>query len=211
MRVFLFLSMIMFSFVVQAFADGDSYYDTRNGRRYLCTFVGEAGCRQDSDCSSSEICRSGRCEPNPSGAVDCVDKAYSGTPFSRDEAAQVCQGSYSTAPAECAIAAYAGPLSKADSITLCQRTTNAEGPLACYNKAYAGPFSASESLSLCRGASSTAPADCAIKAYAGPYSKEEALRMCSARERSMEQKQEKNSAVKDLKQMVNSEIQKMVK
>ncbi len=57
--------------------------------------------------------------PNPGGNIACVEKAYAG-PFSRDEAIQLCRGSFGTAPADCAIKIYAEPFSKLEAIEICR-------------------------------------------------------------------------------------------
>lgn len=151
MKPFVILAMIFSTSV--AFAD--SFRMVKDGQEYLCS-------------STSPT--------TPGGAVDCVNKAYSG-PFSREESMRLCQGAASTAPAECASRAYAGPYSKEESINLCigARST---GPVDCVTKAYNGPFSKSESFELCSRDSTVANAECAIKAYAGPYSKAESIRLC---------------------------------
>ncbi|MBS1971853.1 MAG: hypothetical protein JSU04_16195 [Bdellovibrionales bacterium] len=148
--------LLMIALILSATtAFADSFKLTRDGQEYLCTATAPT---------------------TPGGAVDCVNKAYSG-PFSRDESMRLCSGARSTAPAECAMKAYAGPLSKEESINLCIHARST-GPVDCVSKAYAGPFSKAESLDLCSGDTSVATADCAIKAYAGPYSKAESIRLC---------------------------------
>lgn len=90
----------------------------------------------------------------------------------------MCQGSYSTAPAQCATEAYRGPFSKEEAIELCLGTHSASGPVDCATTAYRGPFSKEESVKLCYRSGTLDVAECAIRAYRGPYSKEEALRLC---------------------------------
>lgn len=85
-----------------AFAD-DSFYIQKDGKNYLCQSTGGNPSPN----------------PNPGGAVDCANKAYSG-PFSKDESMTLCQGARDVGPAECALKAYSGPYSKAESIKMCK-------------------------------------------------------------------------------------------
>jgi hypothetical protein len=112
-------------------AVADSFTVIRDGREYLCSPTG-----------SSQ-------PPNPGGgAVDCVNKAYSG-PFSRDESMQLCSGALNVGPALCAIKAYAGPFNRAEAIELCARS-GTEAHAECAIKAYAGPYSRAEAIQLCK-------------------------------------------------------------
>jgi hypothetical protein len=154
MRTFLILTLAFASFTTAARAD-DSFEIVKNGQTYLCT--AEA--------------------TDPNGAVECVNKAYSG-PFSKDESLRLCAGARSTAPADCAIKAYNGPFSKDEALRLCTGAVLSTGPADCATAAYAGPFSKDESLRLCAGNSTLATAQCAIRAYAGPYNKEQAIQLC---------------------------------
>lgn len=149
-------------FLVMSFvqvASADSFTFIREGREYLCQATGAIPPR------------------DPDGNLDCVDHAYRG-PFSKEEAMRMCQGSYSTAPAQCATEAYRGPFSKEEAIELCLGTHSASGPVDCATTAYRGPFSKEESVKLCYRSGTLDVAECAIRAYRGPYSKEEALRLC---------------------------------
>lgn len=150
MRI-LFLMMLL----IPSLCLADSFEITKNGIVYLCT---------------SEA------QPDPNGASDCVSKAYAG-PFNQQQALQLCQGAYSTAPADCAAKAYAGPLSLDQAVNLCIRATST-GPADCVDSAYAGPFSLTQAIELCSDDGSLATSQCAIRAYAGPYSLQQAIDLC---------------------------------
>lgn len=155
MRLVLLFSLGLSVTLASVFASADSFELIKDGKNYLCEETNPV--------------------IDPGGRLKCVEKAYNG-PFSKDEAARICERARDERPALCAIKAYNGPFTKDEAIQLCVRAKS-NGPVDCAIKAYSGPFSKLESMSLCAGGT-VANADCAIKAYNGPYTKEEALRLC---------------------------------
>ena len=142
-------------FVTSSFAVADSFTIIRDNIEYMCEQ---------------------KTPLNPIGAIDCIDKAYSG-PFSKDEAKLLCQGARNTAPAECGSKAYAGSFTKPEAIKICTGARS-NGPVDCAQNAYSGPFDKTQAIRLCEKNGSTLNSDCAIKAYSGPYSKDEAVNLC---------------------------------
>lgn len=149
------LVVLLFLFsALTVLANDDSFYLDKDGSRYLCQKI-----------QTTYV-------PN----TICADAAYHG-PFSKDESIELCQGSYTDAPARCAKDAYHGPFNKTQAVALCKFAITT-APADCATQAYHSIFNLDESVRLCARATSASVAECAINAYHGPYSKEESIKLC---------------------------------